>query len=95
MKAKMIFTAIAIAISTNGLMANQSEATLTFWNAAGEELIQPLIVEEPAETLPPEVRCEFERLRNNSVYQTFDISKLIRPEEEEELPHYIINILRS
>ncbi len=95
MKTKMMITAIAFTLSINGLMANQSESVLTFWNAAGEELIQPFMVEETVETLPIEVRCEFQRLRNKGVYEIFDISELMRPEVEEELPHFIKEILHS
>ncbi len=95
MKAKMIITAIAITISMNGLMANQSESILTFWNAAGEKLIQPVMVHESDEALPLEVRCEFERMRNGMIHKTFDISELTRPEEEEELPYFIQNIIQS
>ncbi len=95
MKAKMIITTIAIALSINGLTASAFNSTLTFWNASGEELVQPLMMEEAAEPLPVEVRCEFQRLLNSRVEATFDISELIKPEEEEELPHYIDRILHS
>ncbi len=95
MKTKMIITSIAIAISINGLMANSSELTLTFFNASGEELVQPMMMEETIETLPLEVRCEFERLQKNRIYKTFDISEMMRPEEEEELPYFIKEILHS
>ncbi len=95
MKTKMIITSVAIAISINGLMANQSESILTFFNASGEELVQPMMMEETAETLPREVRCEFERLQNNRIYETFNINEMMRPEEEEELPYFIKEILQS
>ena len=95
MKRKMFITAIAVTFSISGLMANQSESVLTFWNAAGEKLIQPIMVEEQVEELPLVVRCEFERMRNYGVHQIFDISELMRPEEEEELPYFIKNMLAS
>ncbi len=95
MKRKMIISAIAVTLSVSGLMANQSESVLTFWNVAGEKLIQPVMVEEQVEELPHEVRCEFERLRNNGAHQIFDISELMRPEEEEELPYFIESMLQS
>ncbi len=95
MKAKMIITTIAIALTINGLAASTFKSTLTFWNASGEELVQPLMMEEAAETLPREVRCEFQRLLNSRVEATFDISELIKPEEEEELPYFIKELLHS
>ncbi len=95
MKAKMIITTIAIALIVNGLTASTFNSTLTFWNASGEELVQPMMMEETIETLPREVRCEFERLRNNRIYETFNISEMMRPEEEEELPYFIKEILHS
>ena len=95
MKAKMIVTTIAIVLSINGLTASTFKSTLTFWNASGEELVQPLMMEEAVETVPVEVRCEFQRLLNSRVETTFDISELIKPEEEEELPFYIERIVQS
>lgn len=95
MKAKLIISAIAIALSINGLTASTFKSTLTFWNASGEELVQPLMMEDAAEPLPVEVRCEFQRLLNSRVETTFDISELIKPEEEEDLPVYIERMLQS
>ncbi|MDR4988965.1 MAG: hypothetical protein RG741_09040 [Bacteroidales bacterium] len=91
----MIIIVAVIALSINGLMAHQSESTLKFWNSFGEELIQPVMKEEAIETPPLDIRCEFERLRTRDVYRTFDLSELVRPEEEQELPLYIERILHS
>lgn len=89
MKTKIIFAAIAITFSMNASMANQSESTLTFWNAMGEKLVQPIILEEATETLPVEIRCEFRNARNSKIFRVLDLSELARPEQEEELPYYI------
>ena len=95
MKTKIFFAAIAITFSINASMANQSESTLTFWNAMGEKLIQPIILEEATETLPVELRCEFMNARNSKLFRVFDLSELTRPEREEELPYYILNDYHS
>ncbi len=94
MKNIIIFAA-AVLFSINALMANQSESTLTFWSAAGEKLVQPIMMEESTETLPVELRCEFENLRNSIIFRIFDLSELTRPELEEELPYYIRNDYHS
>lgn len=95
MKAKMIITIIAITLSTNVLMASQSESTLTFWNSLGQKLEQPLMIDEAVETLPWAVRCEFQRLQHKKINKVFDLSELIKPEKEEELPFYLEQILHS
>ena len=87
MKAKMIITAAAIIFSiTTATMANPTETTLTFWNALGQKLIQPIMPEEAAEPVPFTVEREIENISNNMAYRVFDLSQLTKPEVEEELP---------
>jgi hypothetical protein len=95
MKTKLIFAAIALIFSINASMANQSESTLTFWNAMGEKLVQPIMMEDEAETLPAELRCEFVNIRNSYIFRVFDLNELTKPEHEEELPYYLRNEYHS
>ncbi len=85
MKAKMIITAAAIIISITAAMANPTETTLTFWSSLGQKLIQPITPEE-AEPIPSAVAVEFEKICNENPYIIFDLTELIKPEVEEEIP---------
>ncbi len=95
MKIKIIFAAVAILFSINVSIANQSESTLTFWSAMGEKLVQPIMMEEPTESLPDELRCEFKNIRNSSIFRVFDLSEITKPEIEEDLPYFIISEFHS
>jgi len=86
MKAKMIITAAAILFSFTATMANPTETTLTFWNSLGEKLYQPIMPEEAAEPIPYAVADEIENIRTDNTYRVFDLSRLTKPEVEEELP---------
>ncbi len=85
MKAKTIITAAAIIFSITTAMANPTGTTLTFWNSFGQQLIQP-IMPEAAEAIPFEVAKEVETIRTENTYRVFDLSRLTKPEVEEELP---------
>ena len=85
MKAKMIITAAAIIFSITTAMANPTETTLTFWSSLGQKLTQP-IMPEAAEPIPAEVANNSESIRNENIHRVFDLSKLTKPEVEEELP---------
>jgi len=89
MKAKMIITAAAIIFSITATMANPNETTLTFWSSHGQKLIQPMMPEETAEPIPCFVVSEIENIRNENTYRVFDLSELMKPEVEEELPLYL------
>jgi hypothetical protein len=95
MKTKIFFAAVAIIFSINASMANQSESTLTFWNAMGEKLVQPIMMDEETETLPVELRCEYKNVRNSNIFRIFDLTEFTKPEAEEELPYYLRNDYHS
>lgn len=95
MKTKIIFAAVAIIFSINASMANQSESTITFWNAMGEKLVQPIMMEEETETLPVELRCEFKHIRSSGNFRIFDLTEFTKPEAEEDLPYYLKNDYHS
>ncbi|TVR44670.1 MAG: hypothetical protein EA394_00155 [Bacteroidia bacterium] len=86
MKAKMIITAAAIIFSITATMANPNETTLTFRSALGQMLIQPIMPEEAAEPIPNAVASKVENIRKENIYRVFDLSELMKPEVEEELP---------
>ena len=85
MKAKMIITAAAIIFSITATMANPTETTLTFRSAIGQTLIQPIMPEQ-ADPIPSAVAVEFEKICKENIYRVFDLTDLIKPEVEEEIP---------
>ncbi len=90
MKIKIILAA-AIIFNVNVAMANQSGSSLIFWSATGEKLVQPMMVEEEADAMPVELKYAFKTSRESDNFKIFDISKLTKQEEEEEIPCYILN----
>ncbi len=87
MKTKsIIITAAAIIFSISGLFANPTGKNLTFFDANGKTLIQPILGEEATEELPLDVAVVFQNIQSELAYQVFDLSELTKPEVEEELP---------
>jgi len=85
MKTRIIITAAAIMFSITLASANPNR-TLTFRDAFGRTLIQPIKVEEASDSLPLEVQAEFIRMRQEAANQVFDLTELMKPEVEEPLP---------
>ncbi len=87
MKTKaIIIAAAAFIISISGLFANPTKTTLTFFDANGRTLIQPIMGEETCEELPFEVAIVFQSIRTESAYRVYDLSEMSMPETEEEVP---------
>ncbi len=82
----IIIAAAAIIFSVSGLFANPTGKTLTFFDACGRTLVQPIMGEEVTEELPFEVAAVFQSVQTERAYQVFDLSELAKPEIEEELP---------
>lgn len=82
----IIIAAAAIIFSISGLFANPTGKTLTFFDAYGRTLIQPIMGEEATEELPFEVAAVFRSIKTERAYHVFDLSELTKPEIEEELP---------
>ncbi len=93
MKTRMIITAAAIIFSVTMASANPNK-NLTFRDAFGRTLIQPIKVEEASDSVPFDVQAEFIRMRQEAANQVFDLSELMKPEEEEPLP-FDLNIIFS
>jgi hypothetical protein len=95
MKTRIIITAAIIFFTTTLSVAGPKERTLTFRDALGRTLSLPVITEEAAETAPFDTRAEFSRIRSNAINQVFDISQMIKPEKEEELPFDLETVFNS
>ncbi len=86
MKTKSIIIAATNLYSICSLSANPTRSTLTFLDANGRTLIQPIMGEETYETLPFEVAAVFQSIRTERAYRVYDLTELTKPEAEEELP---------
>lgn len=86
MKTRMIITAAAIIFSVSFATASSQGKNLIFKDGLGRTLIQPVKPEEACEPLPNEVEACFSSKCQGSASQVFDLSELMRPEEEEPLP---------
>lgn len=95
MKAKIIIAAASILFSISIAQANPTGTQLTFWDSMGRMLIQPIMAEEATEALPFELETEMEKIRKESIYRVFDISELIKPEVEEELPFDLQKVFQT
>ncbi len=95
MKATLMIIAASIFMSINIVNANPTQTTLTFWDAMGNALIQPIMSEEEAEAVPAEVEKEFESIFLELIYRAYDLSELTQPEEEEELPFDLETVFRT
>lgn len=94
MKARIITTAALILITTTTLFANPTR-TLTFRDAMGRILEQPMAYEELAEEVPFDFQAEFSRIRQNGSSIILDISDLLEPEKEEPLPFDLQEVFRQ
>ncbi len=81
---KLMFTIAILGIS---IFANAE--TLRFRTKLGIDLLQPVKVE--CEEPTP----EFVKVKTNTAYVVFDISKLSKPETEEPLPEFVKEIVNS
>ncbi len=96
MKTKsIIIAAAAIIFSISGLFANPTGKTLTFFDAYGRTLIQPIMGEEAIEDLPFDAAAVFQSVQSERAYQVFDLSELSKPEVEEELPFDLNKVFRK
>lgn len=95
MKTKVLITAAIIFLSISFANANPSRTALKFYNAMGKELLQPIIAEETADSLPLEIAAEFTKIKHEKIFRIYDLSELTKPEEEEELPFDLETVFRQ
>ncbi len=95
MKTRILITAAAIIFSVSLANAGSKTRTLTFRDALGHTLTMPMMAEEAAEATPFDTRAEFHRIQANDTIRTFDISKMLKEEKEEELPFDLDSVLQS
>ncbi len=88
MKTRIIATLASILISTSIIIANANTATLTFYDAHGNELTMPVMM-EAEEDLPFELKATKESTTASLHQHVFDISLYSNPEQEDELPFEI------
>ena len=94
MKTRIIATIATILISASFITANANTATLTFYDAHGTELTMP-VMEEEAEAIPAEIKGLFEAEESKPQNHVFDISRYSKPEQEEELPFNLDEVLAT
>ena len=95
MKTRIFITAAAIIFSISLASAGSKQRTLTFRDSFGRILTMPMMAEEVPDSTPFDTKAEFGRIRSAGVQNVFDISGLIKPEKEEELPFDIDQVLKS
>ncbi len=92
MKTRIIATIATILISASFITANANTTTLTFYDAQGTELTIP-VIEEEAETIPAELKEVFASAEFKPHNHVFDITRYSKPEQEEELPFDLSEVL--
>ncbi len=95
MKTRIIITAAAILFSVTLANASSKQRSLIFCDALGRTLTMPMMAEEAAEATPFDTRAEFYRIHANDTIRTFDISKMLKEEKEEELPFDLDSVLKT
>ncbi len=95
MKTRILITAAAILFSVSIASADSKQRTLTFRDSLGRTLTMPMMSEEATDTAPFDTRAEFMRIRANDASRPFDISTMLKPEREEELPFDLDDVLNS
>ncbi len=94
MKTRIIATIATILISASIFTANANTATLTFYDANGTELTMP-VMEEEAEAIPAEIKELFQEVESKAHNHVFDIPRYSKPEQEEELPFDLEEVLAT
>ncbi len=95
MKTRILITAAALLFSVSIASADSKQRTLTFRDSLGRTLTMPMLLEEANDSAPFDTRAEFMRLRANNASRVFDISPMLTPEKEEELPFDLDEVLNS
>ncbi len=94
MKTRILTFAAVIIFSVTLASAGTKQHTLIFHDALGRTLTLPMMAEEP-EAIPFDTTAEFSRIRANDPCNGFDISQMMKPEEEEELPFDLDAVLQT
>ncbi len=95
MKTRIIITAAAIIFSISLANAGSKQSTLTFRDSFGRVLTMPMMAEETPDSTPFDTKAEFSRILSDRSQSVFDISALIKAEEEEELPFDLDQVLKN
>jgi len=93
MKATTIFFALALITTATIASANPNQRTLTFRDAFGRILEQPVQEETVYDSIPFDVQAEFARIRQEQTSQVFDLAEMSKPEEADPLPYFVKNLL--
>ncbi len=93
MKTKTIFFALALMLASTLASANPKQRTLTFRDALGRLLEQPVKEETVYDSIPFDVEAEFAKIRHSQASRVFDLSSMTKPEKAEPLPYFLKNVL--
>lgn len=94
MKTKLMITFAAIIFSAAIAQANPGR-NLTFLDAKGRTLVQPLKADEAPDSVPFDIAATFISVRQDVSQQVFDISELMKPEEEEPIPFDVQAVFKT
>ncbi len=94
MKTKLMIIFAAIIFSVTIAQANPGR-NLTFLDAKGRTLVQPLKADEAPDSIPFDIAATFISIRQDVIHQVFDISDLMKPEEEEPVPFDVQEVFRT
>ncbi len=95
MKTRIFITAIVLLFSISLASASPKTRTLSFRDALGRTFTMPTIIEEAQEAAPFDIQAEFSRIRTNETARMIDLTNMIKPEQEEELPFDLNEVLKT
>ena len=94
MKTRSIITAAAIIFSISLASAGSKQRTVNFRDSFGRILTMPMKEEVPDST-PFDSGAEFNRIRQADSQTIFDLSEIIKPEKEEDLPFDLEEVFQT
>lgn len=95
MKTRIFITAAILLFSISLASASPKTRTLSFRDALGRTFTMPSLIEEAKDTAPFDIQAEFNRIRSEKTRNMIDLSDMIKPEKEEELPFDLDEVLRK
>lgn len=91
----ILILAASILISTAAFADSAAKTkTLTVRDSFGRILTMPMMIEEASEDMPIDTREIFEQIKTEKAHQVFDISRMSRQEEAEEIPSALQHVIR-
>ncbi|GEM_PF-2764055 len=94
MKTRTLITAAIILFSVTMASATPKQFSLTFFDSQGDTFTIPMMAEE-AEATPFDTADGFSQVEDKDTLHIIDISPLIEPEKEEDLPFDLDAVLQT